>query len=112
MYFVFQSGNQNFAHDDQHPANNFKMMLPKPSLYMDYSDKELKIDLSHLVKYLKNDDKILENTSINMYKEIYLCYLRLCAAADYNYIKSACRHEMKQSVTYSVDISLIKNGRA
>lgn len=88
------------------------MVLPDASLYCDLNtDKKIvPINLDSIKDYLDAYDKKLEDNAVNLCKERYLCYIRLCADENHDYIKSCCRAEMKKSVSYIVDISLTQGG--
>lgn len=89
----------------------YKMTLPDVSLYFDVNN-ERKLPIITLEKikiYLSSYEKRISMNVWNMYKEKYLFFLGVGNSQDISFIKSACRAEMKKSVTYYIDISISRS---
>jgi hypothetical protein len=90
----------------------FEMTLPDWNKFFDLNNdrKIAPIDKDKVDVYLKQFEKALDQTATNLYRDRYLCFLRHCQTEEFEFVKSACRAEMRKSVTYAVDISLSKDG--
>lgn len=90
------------------------MKVPDPMSYQDLnSDKKFAaVSMEGIVSYLATFEKYFDNTPVSLYKEKYLCYIRMHDSEDQDcyFVKSACRAEMKKSVVYLVDIRVSRGG--
>lgn len=67
------------------------------------------IEREEIDRYLGLFGKSLNKKILNLYKEKYLCYIRVASTEKFDFIRSACRAEMKKSVKYLVDVKLSKD---
>lgn len=88
------------------------MSVPKTAEYKDiHGDMKIApvtFDLAY--DYLSQYGTEFDDSAVNLYKEKYLIYLRLCPTEDLYYIKSACRAAMKTQMVYEIDITFRKTG--
>jgi hypothetical protein len=49
-------------------------------------------------------EKTIDSHAKNLYKEMFLKYIRLAKFNNDFYVKTECRAQMKRAVTYKVDI--------
>ncbi|VDI05211.1 Hypothetical predicted protein [Mytilus galloprovincialis] len=102
--------NFNFGKCHNPVPPEYVMKLPDAMVYKDLnSDRKFaKVEIHDLILYLGLFEKKLDQTPINLYKEKYLCYMRLFKSDEENcyYLKSGCRVEMKKSVVYTVDVCI------
>ena len=103
--------NNDFGKSNENMAVDYNMTIPDIEAYIDlHSEKKVcTITRQELDRYLGIFDKTLDKKVVDLYKEKYLCYIRVSSTEDFDFIRSACRAEMKRSVVYLVDIKLSKN---
>lgn len=103
--------NNDFGKSKENIGFDFSMSIPDITEYIDlHSEKKVcKIQREEIDRYLGIFDKSLDKKVLDLYKEKYLCYIRVSSTQDFDFIRSACRAEMKRSVTYLVDIKLSKD---
>jgi hypothetical protein len=54
--------------------------------------------------------KTIDSNAKNLYKEMFLKYIRLAKFNNDLYVKTECRPQMKRAVTYKVDIAIDEHG--
>ena len=88
------------------------MNLAKASDYKDINTdtKMAAVTTEKVAEYLEQFSVEFDQKVIDLYEDKFLIYLRLCRSDSLDFIRSACRAEMKKTVNYIVDISLKKNG--
>ncbi|KAH3898180.1 hypothetical protein DPMN_022399 [Dreissena polymorpha] len=88
------------------------MSLPVTSGYKDInSDMQMApIDRQKATDYLKRFQVEFDETVTALYNDKFLLYLRLFSSESLDFVKSACRAEMKKKINYVVDISFTKHG--
>lgn len=88
------------------------MVLPDSSLYKDFNSETDFVDLKmeNIEVYLKPMEKTIDSDAKNLYKEMFLKYIRLAKFNNDFYVKTECRAQMKRAVTYKVDIAIDEHG--
>lgn len=88
------------------------MVLPDSSLYKDFNSETDFVDLKmeNIEVYLKPMEKTIDSDAKNLYKEMFLKYIRLAKFNNDFYVKTECRAQMKKAVTYKVDIAIDEHG--
>lgn len=103
--------NQNFNQDED-LLSEFTMSLPVTSGYRDVNSDATMAPLTtekateYMDQYrVQFDDKVKD-----LYSDKFLLYLRLCSSSSLDFIRGACKAEMRKKINYIVDISFQKNG--
>ncbi|KAH3840925.1 hypothetical protein DPMN_114383 [Dreissena polymorpha] len=87
------------------------MSLPVTSGYNDInSDMQMApSDRQKATDYLERFQVEFDETVTALYNDTFLMYLRLFSSENLDFVKSACRAEMKKKINYVVDISFTKH---
>jgi hypothetical protein len=90
----------------------YELKCPDRQLYKDlHSEMHIPpLNNKLLDAYLQQMGKAIGDTEVNMYKDRYLSFLRVCELNRNTYIYAECHAEMKKSVSYKVDIVLESDG--
>jgi hypothetical protein len=98
--------------DNLEPEDAYVMTCPEQNQYKDlHSDMIIPtITITIIESYLQSLGKKLGETDINMYKERFLSFVRVCDSNGRTYVYAVCQAEMKKSVSYKLDIILDRDG--
>ncbi|XP_052790029.1 uncharacterized protein LOC128224265 [Mya arenaria] len=103
--------NQNFNREED-LLPEFNMSLPKTSGYRDVNSdaKMAPITMEKAIEYMNQYRVEFDAKVKDLYDDKFLLYMRLFSAPSLDFVRGACKAEMRKKVNYVVDISLHKNG--
>lgn len=89
--------NNDFGNSKENMETDYCMTIPDIINYCDlHGEKKVCIiEREEIDRYLGLFGKSLNKKILNLYKEKYLCYIRVASTEKFDFIRSACRAEMK-----------------
>ncbi|XP_053390353.1 uncharacterized protein LOC128553251 [Mercenaria mercenaria] len=104
--------NHNFV-EDYDTVPEYFMDLPPSGKYKDLnSDMKIPPVTNQCASdYMSQFGVDFDRVVCDLYEETFIRYVRYCSTEDLDYIKGACYAEMKKKVSYTIDISVKKNGQ-
>ena len=84
--------NQDFGNQDE-VGEEYSMVLQDSSVYKDFNSETDFVDLKmeNIEVYLKPMEKTIDSDAKNLYKEMFLKYIRLAKFNNDFYVKTECR---------------------
>ncbi|WAQ95324.1 hypothetical protein MAR_028014 [Mya arenaria] len=103
--------NQN-SHREDDLLPELNMSLPKTSGYRDVNSdaKMAPITIEKAIEYMDQYRVEFDEKVKDLYDDKFLLYMGLCSSPSLDFVRGACKAEMRKKVNYVVDISLHKYG--